>query len=120
MMLGHQSFSALKSSRQMVEAIGDRIAPGAPFYSVGQYDQTLPFYVHWTVTLVDWHDEFETGQRIEPWRSLPDLASFEAAWRADARASAAVRPDLYAELQRAGLRMKVVYRDDNRVVVVKR
>ncbi|MFP5404975.1 MAG: phospholipid carrier-dependent glycosyltransferase [Gammaproteobacteria bacterium] len=120
MMLGHQSFATLKSSRAMVEAIRDRLAPAAPFYSVGLYDQTLPFYLRRTVTLVEWQDEFEAGLRIEPWRSLPDLASFEAAWRADVGASAVMKPDLEAKLQRAGLPMKAIYRDDNRVVVVKR
>ena len=71
MLLGHQTLAADKSARTMLDAIRDKIAPAAPFYSIGLYDQTLPFYLGRTLTLVDWRDEFETGQRIEPQRSCP-------------------------------------------------
>jgi 4-amino-4-deoxy-L-arabinose transferase-like glycosyltransferase len=118
-LLGHQSFAQLKSARTMVEAIRGSVAPDAPFYSVGTHDQTLPFYLRRPVTLVAWFDEFATGIRIEPQRQIPTVAQFEARWREQPGAAAMMRLETFVEFERNGLPMRVVYRDSQRVVVVR-
>lgn len=117
--LGHQVFAQLKSARIMVETIRGAIDPAAPFYSVQTHDQTLPFYLGRSVTLVDWTDEFATGIRIEPQRQIPTVAEFESLWRARPGAVAMMRAERYAEFERDGLPMRIVYRDPQRVVVVR-
>ena len=42
------------------------LGPGTRVYSVGYYDQTIPFYLGRTVTLVDYWDEFSPGLKREP------------------------------------------------------
>jgi hypothetical protein len=48
---------------------------------VGDYDQTLPFYLGHTTTLVEERSEMDFGLRLEPWRSIQHRAQFEARWR---------------------------------------
>lgn len=116
--LGHQNFAPLKSARTLVETIRDRIDPQAPFYSIETHDQTLPFYLGRPVTLVAWTDEFATGIRIEPQRQVPTIEAFEALWRARPGAVAMMRRERHAAFERAGLPMRVIYQDAQRVVVV--
>lgn len=117
-MLAHQVFASAKSAHAMVESIRGRIDPAAPFYSVGTYDQTLPFYLGRPVTLVAWIDEFATGIRIEPERQVPTLEQFDRLWRARPGAVAMMRIERHAAFEREGLPMTEIHRDANRVVVV--
>ena len=47
----------------MTTTLPDRLStnPASP-----HYDQTVPFYIGRTLTLVAYVDEFETGQKAEP------------------------------------------------------
>ena len=118
-LLGHQNYAGLKSARTLVEAIDGQVAANAPFYSVETYDQTLPFYLRRTVTLVAWVDEFATGIRIEPQRQIPTLEAFEQRWSAEPGAAALMRIDRFQAYEQQGLPMWVIYRDDSRVVVLR-
>ncbi len=46
------------------------------------YEQTLPFYLKHTFTLVQYQDEMAFGIMQEPWRYIPDYASFAKVWQA--------------------------------------
>ena len=94
--------------------------PDVPFYSVQTYDQTLPFYFHRTVTLVDYRDEMDFGLTQEPGLAVPDLAEFEDRWRRDALAYALLAPGTHAHLAARGLPMTVLARDGRRVIVSNR
>lgn len=91
--------------------------PDAPFYSVGTYEQTLPFYIKRPVTLVAFADEMAYGLAQEPHLGLRDMAEFERAWREPRYALAMMSPAKYAELAKTGLPMRVIARDTRRVVV---
>lgn len=119
MMLGHQVYAPLKSARTLVESVRDRIDADAPVYTLQHHDQTLPFYLGRPVILVEWVDEFATGLRIEPDRRVPSLAVFEQRWRAEPGAVAVMRPERHAEFERDGLPMTLLYRDAQRVVVLR-
>ena len=93
------------------------LKPGVPFYSVGGYEQTLPFYINRTVTLVDYQDEMAYGLQQEPQLWVPDAAEFERRWRGHDYALAVMGPDVYDRFEKAGLPMQLIARDTERVFV---
>jgi hypothetical protein len=85
------------------------------------HDQTLPFYLGRTLTLVAYRDEFDFGLRQEPGKSVPTLGEFRRRWAADADAFAIMRPSVHQQLAGdASLGFDVVARDPRRVIVRKR
>ena len=90
-----------------------------PFYSVGTYEQTLPFYIKRTVTLVAFGDELSFGIQQEPGKAIATLETFKSRWLADKDAFALMSPDTYAGLQKEGLPMAIAAQDLRRIVVRK-
>jgi hypothetical protein len=94
---------------------------------VRHYEQTVPFYVRRTMTLVDYLDEFEPGIDAEPGKAIacpprkPEvcLAAFAAEWRRPGEALAIMQPDLLPRLRDEGLPMQVLHQDPRRVLVRK-
>jgi hypothetical protein len=95
------------------------LKPDTRFYSVKHYEQTLPFYLGRTVTLVDYVDEFELGIRQEPQKVIARLADFRADWQRLGDAMAIMHPDTYQDLRAEGLPMQVLHEDLRRVLVRK-
>jgi hypothetical protein len=93
--------------------------PGTRVYSVGYYDQTVPFYIGRPVTLVEYVDEFETGLRAEPGLAIAKLADFPAEWLRQGDALAIMHPGSFAQMRAAGLPMQVLHTDPRRVLVRK-
>ncbi len=116
---GHQTLSLEKSARTLVSRLKPALPADAPVFTVAHHDQTLPVYLGRPVVLVNWLDEFATGLRIEPHRALPTEAQFATLWRELPAAGAVFKPDGYERWRAAGLPMREVYRDGERVVVVK-
>jgi 4-amino-4-deoxy-L-arabinose transferase-like glycosyltransferase len=116
---GHEVLSPWYSGYLLARDMKPHLADGVPLYSVLTYDQTLPFYTGRTATLVGFRDEMDYGLAQEPQLWLPDLPSFETAWRAHRRALAVMEPGTFAELARRGLPMEIVGRDLRRIVVRK-
>jgi len=111
------ALSPAHSTYHLVQKLRPDLKPGVPFYSVGSYEQTLPFYLKRTVTLVAYQDEMAFGLRHEPRLWVPDLAEFERRWRGNAYALAVMSPEMYEQLQQTRLPMQLVARDTERVVV---
>ena len=95
------------------------LSPGVPFYSVGSYEQTLPFYLDRTVTLVEYRDEFSFGLEQEPQRAVPSILEFKPLWIAAKEAFAMMSPDGYKLLTLHGFPMRIVARDPARIIVTK-
>lgn len=114
---GHESFSPVTSSYNLAQQVQPYDKPGVPFYSLGMYDQTLPFYLKRTFTLVAYQDEMAFGLQQEPQKWLPDLASFSRVWRSQPYALAIMPPNIYDKLREEGLPMQLVARDITRTVV---
>lgn len=117
--LGHNTLSPSFSAQGLARQIAPHLAKDTPFYSVLDYDQTLPFYTKRTMTLVGFADEMAFGLQLEPHLWLPDLAAFTPAWHRHPRALAVMSPATYAKLIRDGLPMQVIGSDARRVVVRK-
>lgn len=118
-MLGHESLGRSNSAHHIAMAVKPLLPAGVPFYSVRMYDQTLPFYLDRTVTLVEYRDEFALGIEQEPQRWLPTADDFIRRWAADADAFAIMTPDQYEQFLREGLPMTEIARDSRRVIVRK-
>ncbi|HET7371216.1 MAG TPA: glycosyltransferase family 39 protein [Gammaproteobacteria bacterium] len=118
---GSQVLSPAYSTRALVAQLADDNIDGAPFYSVDDYEQSLPFYLGRTVIPVSYRGELAFGidRRQQPERYVATLAAFKRRWRADARAFAFMPREAYHSLRREGLPMRVVARDLRRVVVAK-
>jgi 4-amino-4-deoxy-L-arabinose transferase-like glycosyltransferase len=118
-MTGHQALAPSFSTAHLARVIGPLLGADTPFYSVRTYEHTLPFYIKRTVTLVDYGDEFEFGLQQQPQLEIPAMAEFEARWSNDRQALAIMGPDVFRELSRRALPMRVISADARRVIVSK-
>ncbi|HEX8986557.1 MAG TPA: glycosyltransferase family 39 protein [Rhodocyclaceae bacterium] len=116
---GHDSLSPSNSAYHIARQVAAEIPADAPFFSVNTYDQTLPFYLKRTVTMVSYKDELEFGIAQEPQKFIPDMAGFERAWRAAPKAYALMSPDNYEQYRAGGLPMRLLAADTRRVIVAK-
>ena len=93
--------------------------PDSRLYSVGHYEQTVPFYLGRTLALFDYEDEFETGQKAEARFAKRELHEFPPEWQRPGDALAIMQPRVYEQLKRQGLPMAVLHADPKRVLVRK-
>lgn len=112
--IGHDC--SLRSGRDLAASIPSGLAPHVPIYSVQTYDQTLPFYLHRTMVLVDWRGELDYGLRHEPVKGLA-LREFEQRWRSASDAVAIMPHMTYRQFSRDGMPMRVLGSDRRRVAV---
>ncbi len=92
----------------------------APFYSIGQFDHSVPFYLRRTVTLVDYRGELGFGIDLEPHKYVPTIDEFAVHWMADGQqAYAILARETLRGLQQRGLPM-VEVASNRRLVIVAR
>ncbi|MBY0578163.1 MAG: glycosyltransferase family 39 protein [Burkholderiales bacterium] len=115
-MAGHDSLAPANSAHDLARKIRPYLKNDAPFYSVSMYEQTLPFYIKRTVTLVAYQDEMAFGITQEPGKWIADLETFERTWKNQTYALAIMPPQIYAQLENH-LSMQLIARDTRRVVV---
>jgi hypothetical protein len=84
------------------------------------YDQTLPFYLRRTTTVVEFRDELALGLDAHPDRGIARLSDFIARWGALSQAYALMTRDTHEELESKGVPMRVVASDPRRVLVARR
>lgn len=116
---GHETLGRSSSSHDIAQEIKPLLAPDVPFYSVGMYEQTLPFYLQRTLTLVAYRDELSFGLDQEPQLGIPEIAEFAVRWRAGGDAFAVMNENTYKDLKAGGLPMTLVAKDTRRIVVRK-
>jgi 4-amino-4-deoxy-L-arabinose transferase-like glycosyltransferase len=92
---------------------------GVPIYSVATYDQTLPFYLHRTVTLVAYQGELDYGLRHAPQAQLGGVDDFLRLWLTQSRAFAIMEISMFGELKSRGIPMREMRRDVHRVLVAR-
>jgi 4-amino-4-deoxy-L-arabinose transferase-like glycosyltransferase len=115
----YDHFSPRQSGLAAAEKARPLIAPATRLYSVRIYDQTLPFYLGRTLTLVEYVDEFETGLKSQPGLAIGSVEAFRADWLRPGDALAIMHPDTYQNLRTQGLPMQLVHDDPRRVLVRK-
>ena len=121
---GSDVFRATRSAADLVTHLQNTnhppYDPSAPFFQVRMYDQTLPFYLERTTTLVQYRDELGPGLDSEPARAIARESDWFPQWRALSQGYAMMAPDTYAEFAAAGIPMRVVASDARRVLVARR
>ena len=110
----------LYSGAALAAEVIPAIMPGTPIYSVRTYDQSLPFYLGRTMTLVDSRGELDFGLKLEPQKTLVSLEAFEMRWRAEPTAFAVMEPDTYALLQGQSVPMVLRASTPGRLIVSRR
>ncbi|MGB6056501.1 MAG: glycosyltransferase family 39 protein [Burkholderiaceae bacterium] len=122
LMLGHDPLGRYAAGIDLIPAIEAELTPETPIYAVGRYTQTLPFYLRRTMILVDHPDELEFGLKQEPHLWIPTRAAFVEKWNADLAAGkkslAILNPDRLPDLERLGMKLRVIASDPRRIVVV--
>jgi 4-amino-4-deoxy-L-arabinose transferase-like glycosyltransferase len=114
---GHDLLARTTSTYYLAQQIRPHLKPGVPFYSIGMYEQTLPFYLGRTFTLVAYQDEMAFGIEQEPHKWVADIPAFERKWRNETYALAIMLPETYQQLKDHGLPLREIARDTRRVVV---
>jgi len=125
--IGYDAFRATRSAYDLVRAAeavepqgrGGPLDPRIPVFQVRTYDQTLPFYLDRTTTLVAYRDEMALGLDIEPDAGFATEASWIPHWQALPQAYALLKLDDYAALAAQSFPMRVVARDPRRVFVAR-
>ncbi len=111
------------SSERLIESLTDDRKPYQPnvsFFSLSQFDPSVPFYLGRTLTLVNTRGELGPGIDAEPYKVVPSMELFEKIWLSqDGQAYAIMRPETLAYLRQRGLPM-VELRSDGRLVVIGR
>ena len=116
---GYNTIAQDRSAYLVADAVRPYLKKNMPFYSVLTYEQTLPFYLKRTFTLVQYQDEMAFGIMQEPHRWVPDLADFAKVWQAQPEALAIMKLDVYPLLKQQEMAMKIIYEDSLYVVVSK-
>lgn len=118
---GMDGIAPATSAWHIVEKIKPQLTADMPFYSVGMYDQTVPFYLKRTVQMVEHTDELKYGIAWEPHKFMPTFDIFITSWQAapKAGAMAMMPPDVFLRLQAQNVPMREIARDTRRVFVVK-
>ena len=121
---GYETVARERSAKHIAEAIRAEVIRGEigaeiPFYSVLTYEQTLPFYLKRTFTLVQYQDEMAYGIQQEPQRWIPTIEEFAKVWATQREALAIMPVYAYAQLQKEELAMKIIFEDTQHIVVKK-
>ena len=117
---GYERISPLQSAHALSEILKPYLTTETRLYSVGNYEQSLPFYLKRTLTLVDYVDEFEMGQNSEPEKWIAKLTDFPAAWNAPGAAIAIIPPGDVDKIRELGIDFDVIHTDPRRAAIKKK
>ncbi len=91
----------------------------ASLYSVGTYDQTLPFYWRRTFMLVAYRGELDYGLKYDPRAEWPSTAQFIEQWNRESLAYVVMERDMFDDLKRRGVPLRELARDVHRVLAAR-
>ena len=121
---GSDVFRATRSAADLVATLENAADPpydrSAPFFQVRMYDQTLPFYLGRTTTLVQFRDEMSLGLDAEPARGIARVADWISRWQSLSQGYALMSPETRATLAADGVPLRVIASDSRRVLVARR
>jgi len=124
---GAQALAPIYSTQSFARRLRPWNKPQIPFYTVETYQQSLPFYLRRTLTLVNYEGELHFGLvlarehgRLGPARYIPTLRAFRPIWDHDRQAVMILKPFLYRKLKKQGWPMHLVDVSPRRYAVVRR
>ncbi|KVQ67841.1 glycosyltransferase family 39 protein [Burkholderia territorii] len=119
---GHDEFGRYSSGALLAPAVRAELAklpPDTPFYSIEMLDHTFPFYMGHTTIMVQRQDELAFGISVEPNKWIPTVDQWIERWKQETHALAIMPPGQYDTLVGQGVPMRVIARDNRRVIVEK-
>lgn len=119
---GHDEFGRYSSGALLAPAVRAELAklpPDTPFYSIEMLDHTFPFYMGHTTIMVQRQDELAFGISVEPNKWIPTVDQWIERWKQETHALAIMSPGQYDTLVKQGVPMRVIARDNRRVIVEK-
>jgi 4-amino-4-deoxy-L-arabinose transferase-like glycosyltransferase len=120
---GYDVFRETRSSYDLFARAQARHGPlrrDVPFYQVRMYDQTAPFYLDRTTTLVAFRDELALGIDAEPGKAYASIDRWLPVWVALDQGYALMPDEEVEALQAGGMPMVELARDSRRVLVSRR
>jgi hypothetical protein len=122
---GSDLFRATRSAFDLVTVLENASNPpydrSAPFFQIGMYDQTLPYYLERTTTVVEYRDELGPGLDAEPSLAIPHETDWIGRWRSlTTQGYALMARDTFQRLSAEGVPMRIVASDLRRVLVARR
>jgi 4-amino-4-deoxy-L-arabinose transferase-like glycosyltransferase len=121
---GSDVFRATRSAADIVTVLENTRDPpydrNAPFFQVRMYDQTLPFYLGRTTTLVQYRDELAPGLDAEPALAIAHERDWLDQWESLPQGYALMAHDTQQELASAGIPMRVIVTGLRSVLVARR
>ncbi len=106
-----------RSAYQLVQEVKPHVHPGTALYSVGQYRQTIPPYLHRLLTLVSYRGELGPGEDWQPGLMTATPRQFVQRWTGSRDAIAFFSPPVWTAYRRKGLPGRVIARDSFTVAV---
>ncbi len=106
-----------RSAYQLVQKIKRDVHPDTALYSVGQYRQTIPPYLHRLLTLVSYKGELGFGERLQPGLMTATPRQFVQRWDESHDAIAFFSPQTWRKYRKQGLPGRVLAQDSFTVAV---
>jgi hypothetical protein len=123
---GQDSFRTTRSAYDILREAraqpgGEALAaPDVPVFQVGMYDQTIPFYLGRTTTLVLFKGELAFGLAAEPARGIDDIDAWVALWQKLDRGFVVLYPHDFDTMTAHRIPLRVLARDTRRVIASRR
>ena len=121
---GSDVFRATRSTADLVTVLENAADPpydrNAPFFQVRMYEQTLPFYLERTTTLVEYRDELALGLDAQPALGIAREADWVTRWDALQQAYALMSHETFDALRSAGVPARVIASNPRHVLVARR
>lgn len=121
-LLGGAALGPLYSTRALVAKVASYNRPGAPVYSIGGYQQTLPVYLRRDMILVSYQGELQFGidhaRHALQGRYIPTLREFSVQWRRLHRALGFAPRTVLPKLDALGVHYRVVGENPRWVALV--
>jgi 4-amino-4-deoxy-L-arabinose transferase-like glycosyltransferase len=109
-----------RSGEEIVAEVAGAIRPDTKLYSVGQYRQSLAFYLQRPLAVYDYRGELDFGMHQAGLTGDGQARdSFLECWQREANAVAFIDPQIYAALSAAGMPGRIVARDAHSIVVAR-
>jgi 4-amino-4-deoxy-L-arabinose transferase-like glycosyltransferase len=103
----------------VIDQVRPELHPGTRLYCVNDYEQSIPFYLGRTCTLVGYRGELDFGLQQEPQLWLADLTQFAQSWAQEPDAVAFLTPAAFKKLAVLGTPMRVIYTAPSIIAVAK-
>jgi len=115
---GADALGNTRSAKTLADQLKPQLTADTTLYSYYDYEQTLPFYLARTMSLVQYKGELEFGLSQEPHLWVADSDAFIKRWVQDAHPIAIIEPKRYNAL-RETLPMKIIAQQSNLLAVTK-